>query len=133
MPPSMKRISLCSSIRSSRFSLFPAMPRQVTPNAHPAAREYPSLSKHRSVLGLLPICERVISVIVLLQEPLWINPIPINADVWTLIGISMSTVEGRTWMIRVWEMYCSHREILDAETPRSKAIEVSSLLGFRYW
>lgn len=105
-PPSINLISLCSSCRSLRLSLVPFMPRHITPNAHPAAKEYPSLSKHLSELGLLPICDSVISVIVLLLVPLCNNPIPIKAELCTLMGISMSTVGGNKqgmWRMRVLE------------------------------
>ena len=69
-PPSINLISLSSSSRSLKFYLLPFIPRQMTPKAHPAAKLYPYLSRHLSPLGLLPICERVISVIVLLHVAL---------------------------------------------------------------
>jgi hypothetical protein len=63
------------------------MPKHITPKAQPAANEYPSRSKHLSELGFLPIWDKVIYVIVLLLVPLFNKPIPIKAEVWTLIGI----------------------------------------------
>lgn len=66
----MNLISLSSSCKSLKLSFLPFIPKHIIPKAHPAAKEYPSLYKHLSLLGLLPICDRVISVIVLLQVPL---------------------------------------------------------------
>lgn len=96
LPPQMNLINLYSSCRSLKFYFVSFIPKQIIPNAHPAAKEYPYRSKHLSVHGLLPICDNVISVIVLLQVPLWSRPIPINALVCTFMGIYRSTLGGRT-------------------------------------
>lgn len=87
LPPSINLINLSYNWRSLKLYLVSFIPKQIIPRAQPAAREYPYLSKHLSVHGLLPIWDKVISVIVLLHVPLWRRPIPINALVWTLIGI----------------------------------------------
>ena len=94
LSPSMnliKRYYICKSLKTSFLSL---MPKQTIPNAHPAAKEYPSLSKHLSDLGSLPIWDNVVSVIVLLQVPLWRRPKPIKALVCTFIGIYTSIDGG---------------------------------------
>lgn len=135
LPPSMKRINLCSSCRSLRLYLVPFMPKQMTPSAHPAASEYPSRSKHLSLFGRRPICDSVISVIVRLLVPLCNNPIPMSAEVCTLIGISMSTVGGRRQgicRISVFDSDSSHFPMLEADTPRRMAALVNSLFGLRY-
>ena len=135
-PPSINLINLYSNWRSLKLSLVSFIPKHIIPRAHPAAREYPSLSRHLSVLGFLPICERVISVIVRLQVPLCSKPIPIKALVWTLIGIYRSTLGGRRtgiWRMSVLDKLSSDFEMFEALTPRRIAMLVNSLLGFRYW
>lgn len=107
-PPSMNLISLYYSWRSLKFYFVSFMPRHIMPKAHPAASEYPYRSRHLSVNGFLPIWERVISVIVLLQVPLCRSPMPINALVWTLIGIYKSTLGGRRtgmWRTSVFDKF----------------------------
>ena len=135
-PPSMNLISRSSICRSLKVYFFPLIPRQIIPNAHPAASEYPSLSRHLSVQGFLPIWERVISVMVRLQVPLWRSPIPIKALVWTFIGIYRSTLGGRRtgmWRTKVFDRFSSDRPMFEALTPRRMATLVNSLLGLRYW
>lgn len=95
LPPSINRISLYSSCKSLKFYFVPFIPKQIIPKAHPAANEYPYRSKHLSVNGFLPICDKAIYVIVLLHVPLCSNPIPINALVCTLIGIYKSEFGGK--------------------------------------
>lgn len=135
-PPSINLINLSSNWRSLKLSFVSFMPKHIIPRAHPAAKEYPSLSKHLSVLGFFPICDKVISVIVRLHVPLCSKPIPIKALVWTLIGISRSTLGGRStgiWRIRVLDKLSSDLEIFEALTPRRMAMLVNSLFGLRYW
>ena len=135
-PPSINLINLSSSCKSLKLSFLPLIPRQIMPRAHPAAKEYPSLSIHLSLLGRLPIWERVISVMVLLQVPLWSNPTPIKALVWTLIGMSTSMLGGRStgiWRIRAFDRASSDLPMLETLTPRRTATEVNSLFGLRYW
>ena len=136
LPPSINLINLSSSWRSLKLYFVSFMPKQIIPKAHPAANEYPSLSKHLSLLGFLPIWDNVIYVIVLLQVPLCRSPTPIKALVWTFIGISRSTLGGRRTgicKINVFDKLSSDRAIFEAETPSRIAILVNSLFGFRYW
>lgn len=60
LPPSMNLINLYYSCKSLKFYLVSFIPKQIIPKAQPAANEYPSLSKHLSVQGFLPICDKVI-------------------------------------------------------------------------
>ena len=56
--------------------------------------------------GFFPICDNVIYVIVRLQVPLCKSPMPIKAEVCTLIGIYRSTPRGNKTgicKIRVFE------------------------------
>lgn len=93
LPPSINLISLSSICKSLNTYFLSLIPKQTIPKAHPAAKEYPSLSMHLSDLGNLPICDKVVSVIVRLQVPLCNNPNPINALVCTFMGIYTS-IEG---------------------------------------
>lgn len=136
LPPSMnliKRYYICKSLKTSFLSL---MPKQTIPNAHPAAKEYPSLSKHLSDLGSLPIWDNVVSVIVLLQVPLWRRPKPIKALVCTFIGIYTSIDGGnKAGMCKnnAFVRDSSEFEMLEALMPNKIATLVNSLLGFKYW
>ena len=128
LPPSINLINLSSSCKSLKLSLVSFIPRQIIPRAQPAASEYPSLSKHLSVHGFLPIWERVISVIVLLHVPLWSKPIPIRALVWTFIGIYKSTLGGNKTGIcktKVFDKFSSDLPMLDALTPNNIATLVN--------
>lgn len=136
LPPSINRINLSSNCKSLKLSFVSFMPKQIIPSAHPAASEYPSRSKHFYALGFLPIWDSVISVMVRLQVPLWSSPMPISALVCTFIGISMSTVGGKStgiWRIKVLERLSSDLAMLEALTPSKIAMLVNSLLGFKYW
>lgn len=87
LPPSINLINLYSICKSLKTYFLSLIPKQTIPKAQPAANEYPYLSMHLSDLGSLPIWDKVVSVIVLLQVPLCNKPKPIKALVWTLIGI----------------------------------------------
>ncbi len=107
-PPSMNLINLSSSCKSLKLYFVSFIPKQIIPKAQPAANEYPYLSKHLSVHGVWPICDRVIYVIVLLHVPLWRSPIPIKALVWTLMGIYKSTLGGKStgiWSTNVFDKF----------------------------
>jgi len=80
-PPSMNLINLASNSRSLIFVWEAPFPRFISPKENPAAREYPSRSRHLSLRGFLPIYANVISVIKRLLDPLWMSPTPINAVV----------------------------------------------------
>lgn len=60
LPPSINLINLYSNLKSLKLSFAPLEPRQIIPKAHPAAREYPYLSRHLSAQGFFPIWESVI-------------------------------------------------------------------------
>lgn len=93
LPPSINLINLYSNCKSLKVYFLSLIPKQIIPNAQPAANEYPSLYKHLSDLGNFPIWDKAVSVIVRLHDPLWSNPKPIKALAWTFIGISTS-IEG---------------------------------------
>jgi len=127
-PPSINLINLSSSCKSLKLYFLPFIPRQIIPKAHPAANEYPSLSKHLSLLGRFPICDNVISVMVRLHVPLCRSPTPISALVCTLIGISTSILGGKStgmWRIRAFDRASSDFPILETLTPRRTATEVN--------
>lgn len=65
-PPSMNRINRDSNSRSFIFVCCAPLPRLMSPRENPAANEYPSRSKHLSLIGFRPIYANVISVISLL-------------------------------------------------------------------
>lgn len=128
LPPSMKRIKRYSNCKSLKDSFLSLIPRQIMPRAHPAASEYPSRYRHLSLLGLLPIWERVIYVMVRLQVPLCSRPMPSKALVCTLIGISTSMLGGNNagmCKTNALERASSDLPILEALTPRRMATLVN--------
>jgi len=109
--------------------------RFINPSAYPAANEYPSLSRHLSETGFLPIKAKVTSVMSLFEVPLWMSPMHTKAAVYTFRGISISYVGGNKkgiWRQIVFEVDSSDFPILEADNPKRIPTHVASWLCYKY-